>query len=131
MQCDSIYVILSLFLQSQRLNPMNYSESNLVHPMSVIDRINSTSSSNESVCSTSSLNQSYTRQPPTLTTKSTIGTQQVPQTIQNYLDINNKTNNYTGRDDSSQNFMPKKTQRTKDTFSRQRYQSPRDNVYVF
>lgn len=36
---DGIYVQI----QSQRLNPMNYSESNLVHPMSVIDRINSTS----------------------------------------------------------------------------------------
>lgn len=109
---------------------MNYSESNLVHPMTVIDRINSTSSSNESVCSTSSLNQSYTRQQPqsALTTKSTIGSQQVPQTIHNHLDLNSKTNNYSIRDEASQNYLPKKTQRTKDSFSRQWYQSPRDNV---
>lgn len=104
--------------------------------MSVIDRINSTSSSNESVCSTSSLNHSYSRQTqstqPTAPTKqhsqSQLSTQQVPKTIPNYLEFNSKSNNYsTIRDETSQNVMPKKTQRTKE-FARQRYHSPRDNV---
>lgn len=135
---DSVYVQL----QSQRLNPINYSESNLVHPMSIVDRINSTSSSNESVCSTSSLNQSFTRQQhqqqqqhQTVPQKqhqqqTALVAQQPPpppSTLPNYLDYNNKTNNYTIRDETSQNFMPKKTQRTKD-IARQRYHSPRDNV---
>lgn len=121
--------------QSQRLNPINYSESNLVHPMN--DRINSTSSSNESVCSTSSLSHSYTRQPPSTQSQQShqiqakphqpaLQTQQPPPKLPNYLDYNNKSNSYTIRDDTSQTFMPKKTQRTKDIV-RQRY-SPRDNV---
>lgn len=114
---DGIYV--------QRLNPMNYSESNLVHPMSVMDRINSTSSSNESVCSTSSLNHSYTRPTQQQPTKPL---QPSPASLSNYLDYNNSSNNYTiTRDDTSQSYMPKKTQRTKEIV-RQRYNSPRDNV---
>ncbi|XP_031635203.1 rho GTPase-activating protein 26 isoform X2 [Contarinia nasturtii] len=129
---DSVYVQL----QSQRLNALNYSENNLVNPVSsVIDRINSTSSSNESVCSTSSLNHSYTRQPPTsqqlkhLQTSGSGGGGQM-QTVQattlpSYMDYNSKSNNY----DTSQSYMPKKTQRTKD-IARQRYNSPRDNVRV-
>lgn len=45
------------FAHSQRLNPIAYSESNLTNSnASILDRINSTSSSNESVCSASSLN---------------------------------------------------------------------------
>lgn len=45
------------FGHSQRLNPIAYSESNLTNSnASILDRINSTSSSNESVCSASSLN---------------------------------------------------------------------------
>lgn len=113
---DGIYV--------QRMNPMNYSESNLMHPMSVMDRINSTSSSNESVCSTSSLNHSYTRQQQQQPVKSQ---QPSPASLSNYLDYNNTSNNYTIRDDASQGYMPKKTQRTKEV-GRQRYNSPRDNV---
>lgn len=111
---DGIYV--------QRMNPMNYSESNLMHPMSVMDRINSTSSSNESVCSTSSLNHSYTRQQ-----QPTKSLQPSPASLSNYLDFNNSSNNYTIRDDTSQGYLPKKTQRTKE-IGRQRYNSPRDNV---
>lgn len=103
-----------------RLNPMNYSESNLVHPISIVDRINSTSSSNESVCSTSSLNHSYTTRPPPPQQG------QPPPPMPTYLDYNNTNSSYI-RDDASQSFMPKKTQRTKD-ISRQRYHSPRDNV---
>lgn len=132
---DSVYVQL----QSQRLNALNYSENNLVNPVSsVIDRINSTSSSNESVCSTSSLNHSYTRQPPPTSQLKHLqnsggggggggGGGQMqgvpPNTLSSYLDYNSKSNNY----DTSQNYMPKKTQRTKD-IARQRYNSPRDNV---
>lgn len=124
---DSVYVQL----QSQRLNALNYSENNLVNPVSsVIDRINSTSSSNESVCSTSSLNHSYTRQPPQPTSQlkhlQNTGQMQTVQATQlpSYLEYNNsKSNNY----DTSQSYMPKKTQRTKD-IGRQRYNSPRDNV---
>lgn len=104
--------------------------------MSVIDRINSTSSSNESVCSTSSLNHSYSRQTqsaqPTAASKQhsqpQLGTQPVPKTVPNFLEFNSISNNYSAiRDETSQNLMPKKTQRTKE-FSRQRYHSPRDNV---
>lgn len=106
-----------------------------MHPITVIDRINSTSSSNESVCSTSSLNHSYSRQSqsaqPTVPKQHSqlqLSTQQVPKTIPNYLEFNSKSNNYTTiRDETSQNLMPKKTQRTKE-FARQRYHSPRDNV---
>lgn len=129
---DSIYAQL----QSQRLNALNYSsENNLVNPVSsVLDRINSTSSSNESVCSTSSLNHSYTRQQPTQLKhlsqppnqsqlQSVPGANQLP----NYMGYNSKSNNYTIRDDTSQSYLPKKTQRTKD-IARQRYNSPRDNV---
>lgn len=116
---DGIYVQI----QAQRLNPMNYSESNLVHPMSVIDRINSTSSSNESVCSTSSLNHSYTRQ----TKQSQPQQHQQPPPLPPYLDFNNTSSNYSIRDDASQTYMPKKTQRSKE-IPRQRYNSPRDNV---
>ncbi|XP_055705185.1 rho GTPase-activating protein Graf isoform X2 [Phlebotomus papatasi] len=41
---------------TKRLNAMTYSESNLIQPreIAIVDRMNSTSSSNESVCSTSS-----------------------------------------------------------------------------
>lgn len=101
--------------------------------MSVLDRINSTSSSNESVCSTSSLNHSYSRQtqsakqtaPSKTQSQSQLSSQQVPKT---YLECNSKSNNYTTiRDEASQNLMPKKTQRTKE-FARQRFHSPRDNV---
>lgn len=104
--------------------------------MSVIDRINSTSSSNESVCSTSSLNHSYSRQtqsaqqtaPSKQQSQSQLTSQQVPKTIPNYLEFNSKSSNYTSiRDETSQNLMPKKTQRTKE-FARQRFHSPRDNV---
>lgn len=121
---DSVYVQL----QSQRLNALNYSENNLMNPVSAVnDRINSTSSSNESVCSTSSLNHSYTRQlPPTSQLKHIqSGQMQTVQatTLPSYMDYNSKPNNY----DTSQNYMPKKTQRTKD-IARQRYNSPRDNV---
>lgn len=123
---DSVYVQL----QSQRLNALNYSENNLMNPVSsVIDRINSTSSSNESVCSTSSLNHSYTRQaPPTSQLNKLLQTtnnqmQTVQATTLPYGDYNSKSNNY----DASQSFMPKKTQRTKD-ITRQRYNSPRENV---
>lgn len=110
-----------IYVQSQRPNPMNYSENNLVHPGgSVMDRINSTSSSNESVCSTSSLNHSYGRHQPV-----------VPPTA-NYLEYSNGSSGGTyttggSREDSIQNYMPKKTQRTKETV-RQRYNSPRDNL---
>lgn len=123
---DSVYVQL----QSQRLNALNYSENNLMNPVSsVIDRINSTSSSNESVCSTSSLNHSYTRQPqpPTSQLNKLLQTNSQMQTVQAttlpYVDYNSKTNNY----DTSQGYMPKKTQRTKD-ITRQRYNSPRENM---
>lgn len=121
---DSVYVQL----QSQRLNALNYSENNLVNPVSsVIDRINSTSSSNESVCSTSSLNHSYTRQAPLSQLKhlQNSGQMQTVQatTLPNYMDYNSKTNNY----DTSPSYMPKKTQRTKD-IARQGYNSPRDNM---
>lgn len=113
---DGIYV-----QSSQRINPMNYSESNLIHPSSVIDRINSTSSSNESVCSSSSLNHSYSRHPP-------------PSSIK-FGDYNSGGggggvggNNFVMRDDQpSQPYMPKKTQRSKD-ISAHRFNSPRDNV---
>lgn len=110
---------------------MNYSENNLVHPMNVIDRINSTSSSNESVCSTSSLNHSYTRQQmqSSVPSSNALSASQVPsvKSVPGYID-NNKTNNYSLRnDDTSQNYMPKKTQRSKEV-SRQRFHSPRDNV---
>lgn len=116
---EGIYVQI----QSQRLNPMNYSESNLVHPMSAIDRINSTSSSNESVCSTSSLNHSYTRQ-----TKSAQTQQHQPAPpLPTYLDYNNTSNNYAIRDDASQKYLPQKMERSKELV-RQRYNSPRDNV---
>lgn len=129
---DSVYVQL----QSQRLNPLNYSsENNLVNPVSsVMDRINSTSSSNESVCSTSSLNHSYTRQPKSqqlkhLQQQSASQLQAVPATtLPNYLDYNSKTPNYTIRDETSPNYMPKKTQRSSKDIGRQRYNSPRDNV---
>lgn len=115
---DSVYVQL----QAQRLNALNYSENNLMNPVSsAIDRINSTSSSNESVCSTSSLNHSYTRQPQL---KHTTQMQTVQATtLPSFLDYNSKSTNY----DTSQNYMPKKTQRTKD-ITRQRYNSPRENV---
>lgn len=91
-----------------------------------------TGSSNESVCSTSSLNHSYTRQPPSSQQlkhlHQTSGQMQtVPAiTLPSYMDYNNKSNAYTIRDDSP-NYMPKKTQRSKD-IARQRYNSPRDNV---
>lgn len=147
---DSVYVQL----QSQRLNALNYSENNLVNPVSsVIDRINSTSSSNESVCSTSSLNHSYTRQLPVtpvsqlssasaqlnkILQNSGVGggpmqqtTNSTNNTLPNYMEYSNNSNtinksspnNY----DTSQSYMPKKTQRTKD-ITRQRYHSPGENV---
>lgn len=102
-----------IYVQSQRINPMNYSESNLVHPSSVIDRINSTSSSNESVCSSSSLNHSYSRHAP-------------PASIK-FGDFNSSGNNFVMRDDTNQPYMPKKTQRSKD-ITAHRFNSPRDNV---
>lgn len=101
-----------IYVQTQRINPMNYSESNLVHPSSVIDRINSTSSSNESVCSSSSLNHSFPRHaPPSI----------------KFGDYNSGGNNFVLRDESNQSYMPKKTQRSKD-ISAHRFNSPRDNV---
>ncbi len=114
-----------IYVQSQRINPMNYSESNLVHPSSVIDRINSTSSSNESVCSSSSLNHSYSRHAP-------------PPSAIKFGDYNSGGgggggggggvgNNFVLRDEPSQPYMPKKTQRSKDV-SAHRFNSPRDNV---
>lgn len=127
---DSIYAQL----QSQRLNALNYSsENNLVNP--VLDRINSTSSSNESVCSNSSLNHSYTRQPASSQLKhlsqpsSQTQLQTVPggNQLPNYMGYNSKSNNYTIRDDTSQSYLPKKQQRTKE-ITRQGYNSPRDNV---
>lgn len=103
-----------IYVQSQRINPMNYSESNLVHPNSVIDRINSTSSSNESVCSSSSLNHSFPRHAP-------------PSSAIKFGDYNSGGNNFVLRDEPSQPYMPKKTQRSKD-ISTHRFNSPRDNV---
>lgn len=140
---DSVYVQL----QSQRLNALNYSENNLVNPVSsVIDRINSTSSSNESVCSTSSLNHSYTRQLPATPSQLSSASAQLNKMLQNsggpmqqttnstntlpYMEYsNNSTTNKSSPTnyDTSQSFMPKKTQRTKEV-SRQRYNSPRENV---
>ncbi|XP_059608525.1 rho GTPase-activating protein Graf isoform X2 [Phlebotomus argentipes] len=45
-----------MYETTKRLNAMTYSESNLIQPreITIVDRMNSTSSSNESVCSTSS-----------------------------------------------------------------------------
>lgn len=129
-----VYLTVNFYIsmQPQRLNAMNYSESNLIHPINVTDRINSTSSSNESVCSTSSLNQSFPRQTQsaqqTAQSKHKSPSQTANQQVSNYLDISsNKLNSSTTRDEASQNVMPKKTQRTKE-FARQRYHSPRENV---
>lgn len=102
-----------IYVQSQRINPMNYSENNLVHPSSVIDRINSTSSSNESVCSSSSLNHSFSRHAP-------------PSAIK-FGDYNSGGNNFVLREEPKQPYMPKKTQRSKD-ITAHRFNSPRDNV---
>lgn len=132
---DSVYVQL----QSQRLNALNYSESNLVNPVSsVVDRINSTSSSNESVCSISSLNHSYTKQLQATPSQQDCGgpaqqTTNSSSTALPYMEYSSNTttnksspSNY----ETSQSYMPKKTQRTKD-ITRQRYNSPRENVLVF
>lgn len=126
-----------IYLQTQRLNPMNYSESNLVHPTSsIVDRINSTSSSNESVCSASSLNHTYLRHGSTgavvtstaaAAVAATVAAQPQQQSL-NFLDYNSFASLRDIEINSSQsNNMPKKTQRTKD-IGRQRYNSPKDNV---
>lgn len=114
---------------------------------SVIDRINSTSSSNESVCSTSSLNHSYTRQLPSQPpSQISSASAQLNKMLQNsgapmqqtsnsntntlpYMEYSNNstTNKSPNNYDTSQSYMPKKTQRTKD-ITRQRYNSPRENV---
>ena len=117
-----------IYGKTQRLNPMNYSESNLVHPTSsILDRINSTSSSNESVCSTSSLNNPYSRHHPTLgaTTYSEYNTS---SSGNKYIrDEKQHKQQQQQQQQISEPFMPKKQQRTKE-MSTQRYNSPRDNV---
>lgn len=144
---DSVYVQL----QSQRLNALNYSENNLVNPVSsVTDRINSTSSSNESVCSASSLNHSYTKQLPATPSQLSSASAQLNKMLQTsggpiqqttnssnialpYMECssNSTTTNKSSPSnyETSQGYMPKKTQRTKDN-TRQRYNSPRENVLV-
>lgn len=122
-----------IYSQTQRLT---FSENNLSHPASsIIDRINSTSSSNESVCSTSSLNHSYGRH-TTVAPPSQLASTNYLADYGTSGGLNNSggligSNNYgvttTIRDEVSQSYLPKKTQRTKE-IGRQLYNSPRDNV---
>lgn len=108
-------------VQPQRLNQMNFnSEGHSMLPTSMIDRINSASSSNESVCSSSSPNNSNTRQ-----TKSGASLHQQQQlSLSSHLDYNNMPISF----DTSQLYsMPKKTQRSKDS-PHQRYHPPRENM---
>lgn len=84
----------------------------------IVDRINSTSSSNESVCSSSSrdiaLTYGHTKHP-------------VPANSWDYPSVGGGVAYQLREESSPSNYMPKKSQRSKDS-SRQRFHSPRDNV---
>lgn len=143
---------------AQRLNPIAYSESNLTNAnASILDRINSTSSSNESVCSASSLNHplSYTRHNSALPAMSQLTNSGGKSAyLSDYVTSSGvlgghrhkngggggvgsagavPSGNYVSSrvaivDEASQGtFMPKKTQRSKEN-GRQLFNSPRDNV---
>lgn len=124
----------SLYASQQRPKQMNYSsDSNLVQPreFSIIERINSTSSSNESVCSSSSKDFSYSstsstynhsrRLPPsTATTNSWENPSTTSTQLQAYKG--------SGELPAQQPYnMPKKTRRTKD-ITRLKSHTTRDKV---
>lgn len=137
-------------LYGQTQQRFNNSDINLSAAHSaIIDRINSTSSSNESVCSTSSLNHSpYSRHLHQQQPQSQL-TEAMNKYHVDYATVGGgggallnssgggSTNKY-GMSSTAegnggaggiggQNYLPKKTQRTKD-IGRQQYNSPRDNV---
>ncbi|XP_065084410.1 rho GTPase-activating protein Graf isoform X2 [Ochlerotatus camptorhynchus] len=125
---ESIYGATTAMHKMGHPNPMTSSDSNLASTrkeLSIYDRINSTSSSNESVCSSSSrdLNHSYgsTRVMPSWeygTGNGSIGV------------VSSALSKFSIRDDASQGYIPKKTQRTKGLTRHTKLVTPRDNLRV-
>ncbi|XP_055620533.1 rho GTPase-activating protein Graf isoform X2 [Toxorhynchites rutilus septentrionalis] len=125
---ESIYGTTTTMHKLGHSNPMTSSESNLTNTrkeLSIYDRINSTSSSNESVCSSSSrdLNHSYgsSRVMPGWdygTGNGSIGI------------VSSALSKFSIRDDASQSYIPKKTQRMKGLTRHTKLVTPRDNLRV-
>lgn len=123
---ESIYGTTTTMHKLGHPNPMTSSESNLTNTrkeLSIYDRINSTSSSNESVCSSSSrdLNHSYgsSRAMPSWdygTGNGSIGI------------VSSALSKFSIRDDASQSYIPKKTQRMKGLTRHTKLVTPRDNL---
>lgn len=125
---DSIYGATAAMHKLGHPNPMTSSDSNLTSArkeLTLYDRINSTSSSNESVCSSSSrdLNHSYGSSRAMSgwdygTGNGNIGI------------VNSALSKFSIRDDASQSYIPKKTQRVKGLTRHTKLVTPRDNLRV-
>lgn len=126
---DSIYGATTGMHKMGHPNPMTSSDSNLANTrkeLSIYDRINSTSSSNESVCSSSSrdLNHSYgsSRAMPSW---------EYPGTGNGSIGlVSSALSKFNIRDDASQSYIPKKTQRMKGLTRHTKLVTPRDNLRV-
>ncbi|XP_053683198.1 rho GTPase-activating protein Graf [Sabethes cyaneus] len=125
---DSIYGATTTMHKLGHPNPMTSSDSNLTNTrkeLSIYDRINSTSSSNESVCSSSSrdLNHSYGSSRPISSWDYGTGNGSIGM-------VSSTLSKFSIRDDTSQGYIPKKTQRVKGLTRHTKMLTPRDNLRV-
>ncbi|XP_058837113.1 rho GTPase-activating protein Graf isoform X2 [Topomyia yanbarensis] len=125
---DSIYGATTTMHKLSHPNPMTSSESNLTSTrkeLSIYDRINSTSSSNESVCSSSSrdLNHSYGSNRPLTNWDYGTGNGSIGM-------VSSALSKFSIRDDASQTYIPKKTQRVKGLTRHTKLLTPRDHLRV-